>query len=148
MSVGRAAHRKILVVDDDAVVRSRSASILTAAGMEVLQAEDGFAALAILSRRSLEIVLLIADTEMPGMDGYDLIHRARILCPSLRFLRLARDTNAAPPAEVSDCRSVPAVSKPLAPSTLLAHVRLALASGAQNGKREAPTSNGSWDRRG
>jgi len=141
MSVGRAAHRTILVVDDDAIVRTRNAGILTAAGMEVLQAEDGFAALAILSRRFAEIALLIADTEMPGMDGYDLIRRARILCPSLRCLRLARDVHAAPPSEVRDCRGVPALPKPLAPSTLVAQVRLLLASGLENGKHESPTSN-------
>jgi len=70
---------KILVVDDETVVRESLRDWLTEAGYEVFTAEDGFKALDIINRERTSIV--IADLVMPGMDGIELIKKAKEIIP-------------------------------------------------------------------
>lgn len=57
----------ILVVDDDAFNREYLRILLEAGGFSVLEASDGFAALAMLQDTVPDLVLL--DVVMPGLDG-------------------------------------------------------------------------------
>jgi diguanylate cyclase (GGDEF)-like protein len=61
---------KILVVDDDAVVRREVVEDLESAGYKVVTAEDGQAALAKV--RDERPDLIIMDVEMPGMGGREV----------------------------------------------------------------------------
>ncbi len=65
----------ILIVDDDRALRRAIATALTDLGHEAAEAGDGEAALAWLSRRHADAVLL--DLRMPGMDGMDVLRRIR-----------------------------------------------------------------------
>jgi diguanylate cyclase (GGDEF)-like protein len=60
--------RRVLVVDDDPVLRLLASRCLTAMGLAVEQAEDGPSAIAAVSRAVPQLVLL--DVEMPGLDGF------------------------------------------------------------------------------
>ena len=73
---------KILVVDDEAVIRDLMTDILTEEGYEVQSAPSGKEALEILQGHD-EFVLLFTDIMMPHMDGIELIRKARTLRPSL-----------------------------------------------------------------
>jgi len=65
----------ILVVDDDAAVRSLLCDVLEAEGYAVRGAEDGFAALRqVQSDRPACVVL---DIMMPGLDGHAVLTRLR-----------------------------------------------------------------------
>jgi CheY-like chemotaxis protein len=76
----------VLVVEDSATVRQLSAGILRALGYSVLEAEDGQVALAIL-KKPIDIDLLFTDLIMPnGIDGQELLRRARELRPGLKAL--------------------------------------------------------------
>ena len=61
---------KILVADDEAVVAETIASILEVRGYAVLRAHDGAAALTLLRRGGLD--LLIADQLLPWLSGLEL----------------------------------------------------------------------------
>ncbi len=65
----------VLIVDDDAALRSAIATALTDLGHQTAQAADGEAALAWLSRNRADAVLL--DLRMPGMSGMDVLRRIR-----------------------------------------------------------------------
>jgi len=71
----------ILTVDDDPDLRELVRELLTAQGYIVATAADGFSALKIL--KTFHIDLLLSDLQMPGMDGVDLIRRARAANPAL-----------------------------------------------------------------
>jgi len=70
---------RVLVVDDDADVRAGVVEVLRETGYEVETAPDGFRALAKLTE--CEPDLLLTDLKMPGMDGIELMERARKLDP-------------------------------------------------------------------
>nr|WP_210278652.1 response regulator [Microvirga flocculans] len=65
--------RTILVVDDSITTRTLEKSILEAQGYEVVLSVDGIDALHILRSGEAMIDLVIADVEMPRMDGFGLL---------------------------------------------------------------------------
>ena len=67
--------RKILVVDDDASVRSLVRDVLEVEGYAVDLAEDGFSALRRIEADRPDCVVL--DIMMPGMDGHGVLSRIR-----------------------------------------------------------------------
>jgi len=80
-----AAKVRILLVDDDAEVRTVTAAYLSEMGHRVVEAADGASALDIL-RADDQFDLLVADFAMPGMTGLDLAERARGLRSDLGIL--------------------------------------------------------------
>lgn len=82
-SPARGAGEWILVVDDEAAVRSVTQRILTAFGYRVRTAGDGEAALAVLDELGDEVAAVVTDLMMPGMDGSDLISRLSDQRPGL-----------------------------------------------------------------
>jgi DNA-binding response OmpR family regulator len=69
--------KKILVVDDEASTRSLLRDILQVGEVEVLEAENGDAALQIFKKHKID--LLITDRSMPMMDGIELLKELRRL---------------------------------------------------------------------
>jgi two-component system chemotaxis response regulator CheY len=67
--------KKVLVVDDAAVVRQIVTFMLTNSGYEVIQAVDGNDALTKL--HTSNISMIITDLNMPGMDGIEFIKQVR-----------------------------------------------------------------------
>ena len=62
---------KILVVDDEAEIRSLLAAVLQSKGYEVVTAEDGAAALEAVPRERPAVILM--DLSMPRMNGMDAL---------------------------------------------------------------------------
>ena len=62
---------KILVVDDEAEIRSLLAAVLQSKGYEVVTAEDGAAALQAVPRERPAVILM--DLSMPRMNGMDAL---------------------------------------------------------------------------
>lgn len=75
---------KVLVVDDEAIIRQSLHDWLSDAGYEVLTAENGPKALETIQREGLRIV--ITDLVMPGMDGIELMKRAREISPDIEVI--------------------------------------------------------------
>ena len=64
---------KILLVDDDVLLRDMYATKFTEAGHTVKTAESGESALQVLSEESFDVALL--DMVMPGMTGTELLQK-------------------------------------------------------------------------
>jgi len=78
----RPAPKRVLIADDDALVRGSLAAVLECEGFIVEEAENGAQAVAAALRRRPDLVLL--DLNMPTMDGwlaFSKLDRARPLVP-------------------------------------------------------------------
>lgn len=64
--------RKILIVDDSELNRSLLADMLEGS-FEIIEAENGTEAIAILQEHELEISLMLLDIVMPQMDGFEVL---------------------------------------------------------------------------
>ncbi len=73
--------RSILIVDDDAWIRSSLTDALSRSGKEVRTAEDADAALTALAESPADVVL--TDVRMPGMDGLELLRLLRERMPDV-----------------------------------------------------------------
>jgi two-component system chemotaxis sensor kinase CheA len=71
----RAARKRVLVVDDSITTRTLEQSVLEAAGYDVVTAVDGADGWRVLQERGADVV--VADVEMPRMDGLELCHAVR-----------------------------------------------------------------------
>ncbi len=72
---------KILVVDDEDIVRESLRDWLEEVGYKVDIAESGDKALRIIKQKKIKI--MIADLIMPGMNGIELMKRAREMVPTI-----------------------------------------------------------------
>lgn len=76
----------ILFVEDDAIVRTVSESMLADMGYRVITASDGEEALSVYESRWREINLVISDYFMPRKSGTDLFNALRSVNPDLKFI--------------------------------------------------------------
>jgi two-component system nitrogen regulation response regulator GlnG len=76
-----AAARQVIVVDDDAGLRTLFIAILERKGFTVDVAPDGRAAYDQISRNPYSVILL--DLMMPDVNGFELLERLARECPSL-----------------------------------------------------------------
>lgn len=60
---------KVLVVDDEKIIRIFFRRLLVAQGFEVTEVEDGYRALELIKENTFDICFL--DVKMPGMDGLE-----------------------------------------------------------------------------
>lgn len=131
---------RVLLVDDDALVREVMSDELRRHGHEVAEHEGGASALTHLDRDPAWD-LLVSDLSMPGMDGLALIRAARARRPGLHALLLTGYAGDGALYEALDAadpalRGVVLVGKPVTGRVLAARVAEAL------GPAPAPTAAG------
>ena len=76
----------VLVVDDDAKLRSSICKFLRARGHRTHEAGNGSEALGLLRQHDFDIV--ITDIKMPGMDGFELLREVRCLSPDTEVIMI------------------------------------------------------------
>lgn len=77
---------RILVADDDAMVRDVIVKFLSGQGYDVLTANDGLEALQLLSIEDVHLVL--TDLKMPGADGIEVLRTAARINPKIAVVIL------------------------------------------------------------
>lgn len=78
---------RLLIVDDEPLIRMSLTETLTEVGYAVRSAEDGLSALAEIRREFPEI--LISDLNMPGMSGFELLPVIRQRFPGIRVIAMS-----------------------------------------------------------
>lgn len=76
---------RVLLVEDETVLRELATENLQEAGYEVIAAADGAGALEAL-RSNEEIDVLLSDIRLPGMNGYQLAEAGRALRPDMKII--------------------------------------------------------------
>ena len=78
---------KVLVVDDDALLRMSLLQTLTHAGYKVRSADGGHAALSEIDRETPD--LLLSDLNMPGLSGFELLSEVRRRFPAIQVIAMS-----------------------------------------------------------
>ena len=88
--------RRVLIVDDEATIRTALRRFFTKRGWEVDEAEDGPQALASLCAAGPPYHLVVSDVRMPNMSGMELYAQAVHAQPALyrRFIFSSGDAAA------------------------------------------------------
>ena len=81
--------RAILVVDDNAGIRTLVSRTLARKGGQVLEASDGVEALARLAQAERPVDLVLTDLTMPAMGGRSLVNEVRRLYPRVKILTMS-----------------------------------------------------------
>ena len=118
----------ILVVDDDAGVRTLTKRLLERAGFRVLAAADGLQALDVVAAHGKAIDLVLTDVVMPGMSGRELAEELWRARPETRVLFMSGYTEDAITRHGVLARGTHLISKPYSASELTAKVRQVLDS--------------------
>jgi len=72
-AIPRPPHTRVLLVDDDDVMRLSMAELLRHLGIDCVETDNGSTALSQAALRHFDVVL--TDIQMPGMDGYALAEK-------------------------------------------------------------------------
>jgi two-component system, chemotaxis family, chemotaxis protein CheY len=115
---------RILVVDDSGLARRRARTILEGAGFEVLEAEDGIAALESYFVAKPDVVLL--DLVMTGMCGLDVLSKLRELDPTAKVIVVSADVQTSSHDMVADAGASGFVVKPFEADEIVAKVNSTL----------------------
>lgn len=119
---------KILIIEDEVANRQALAAMLKLEGYQVLEADSGRQALALLEKELPDLILL--DLVMPEMDGYDVFRQLQS-CERTRHIPVlvvsglasAWDIERAAQAGLTNF-----LTKPFEPEELLARIQEALSA--------------------
>lgn len=111
----------ILIVDDDATLRTAVGLMLTKNGYRVADAADGRAALEAVKKAKPAVVLL--DVEMPGMDGWRTLKALREQGSDVPVLMFTHVDDVDSRVHGLETGADDYIGKPCAPAELLARLR-------------------------
>ena len=80
---------RILLVEDEALVRLFTSRILRVCGYDVIEAESGEDALNQLAEMESGVDLLLTDVVMPGVSGGDLAKQLKLALPDLKVIYMS-----------------------------------------------------------
>jgi two-component system, chemotaxis family, chemotaxis protein CheY len=118
---------KALVVDDSKAVRMILAKTLRELGYEVLEAANGREALEVMEQQISAVRLVLADWNMPELNGLDLLKRLRAnpLLSSLVVVMVTTETEMDQMAEALEAGANEYVMKPFTRDILVEKLQLA-----------------------
>jgi two-component system chemotaxis response regulator CheY len=106
--------KKALVVDDSRTIRMIIRRILIELGYEICEAGNGVEALEVMAREKNAVDLVLADWNMPEMNGMDLLKqlRANIDLASLKVIMVSTETEMGQMASALEAGANEYVMKP------------------------------------
>jgi DNA-binding NtrC family response regulator len=119
---------RILVADDDAVIREGLRRILTAEGYDVETVSNGRAALERLEQQRFK--LLVTDLKMPGMSGLEVLQSLRACQPELPVVLITGYAAIDNAVEAMKNGATDYLSKPFSNDEIVSKVKNAMKSRA------------------
>ena len=84
MTMAEQVSMTVLVIDDDAHIRSSIGKFLIARGHTVIEAANGEKGIEAVESQAVDIV--ITDVKMPGIDGFEVLRRMRSVAPETEVI--------------------------------------------------------------
>lgn len=134
---------KVLIVEDEDLIREVIVINLSRAGYDVFQAANGEDGIDKFNSVKPEVVLL--DINLPGMDGFEVCRRIREKAPTAGIIMLTARSQEADRIGGLKSGADDYITKPFSPAELVARVealarRLAIVHGAGTGLEEPVVS--------
>jgi two-component system, cell cycle sensor histidine kinase and response regulator CckA len=126
-----ARHETVLLVEDEPTVREVTREILVSEGYHVLEAAHGQAALELTMQYAERLDLVLTDVRMPGLSGYEMAEKLRILRPRLRVLFMSAYTDDVRVLAAAQTADFAYLQKPFTVNGLLQQVQNLLAQGQE-----------------
>ncbi|MCK6479078.1 MAG: response regulator [Planctomycetaceae bacterium] len=139
---------RILLVEDEPLVRNLARQALESRGYSVTEASSGEEALPILGGGGAPFALVVSDVVMPGMRGPALAERARERIPGLPFLFMSGYNEDADLDRAVAAGESAFLQKPFAPGDLARRVREILDGRGPSGPFRAAAVRPEGDRKG
>jgi CheY-like chemotaxis protein len=117
-----AGAKTILLVEDEAFVRTVTAEALESAGYRIVAAANATEALKVYCDEPTPVDLLLTDVVMPGMSGRELAAQFKTICPRGRVLLMSGYAGEIALCELSS-QSGNYLGKPFSIDALLKRVR-------------------------
>jgi len=117
---------KILVIDDEQIMRDGCARILSKNGCSVLTAENGSVCLAKLQESHKEIDIILLDLMMPGMSGMEVLEKIQALDDTILIIIITGYATVASAVEAMKKGAYDFIAKPFTPDQLRIVVKRAL----------------------
>jgi PAS domain S-box-containing protein len=119
----------VLVVDDEAAIRTMMELALRSHGYQVLAAADGQAAKTLFAAHVAEVRLVVTDMMMPGLSGIETVRALRRIGPQVAVVAMSGDRGHRGELEKLGPPKIHLLSKPFTIDNLLTLVREALDAG-------------------
>jgi CheY-like chemotaxis protein len=116
--------RKVLVVDDDAVVNRSITRVLSGEGYQVRETMSGKEALAELDHQQYDLVF--TDIKMPGMDGLEMTSRVKKAHPGVPVVVITGFGTEANESRAKELGVAGFLRKPLTPEMIIENADRAL----------------------
>ena len=120
------AAETILLVEDEAAVRTLAKRILSQKGYRVFEASDGAIALRVAAAHVGEIDLVLTDVAMPNLGGRGMVEELLELSPEIRVLFMSGYPKEEIFPDKGSANRTPYLQKPFTGETLFSEVRAAL----------------------
>lgn len=116
--------KKILVIDDESIVRMSCSRTLTPEGYLVTLASSGNEGLELLEKEAYSLILL--DLKMPDMDGIEVLRAIKEKWPDMKVIMITGYSTVETAVQALRLGAFNHIEKPFTPDTLLAAVKEAL----------------------
>jgi DNA-binding NtrC family response regulator len=115
---------KILVIDDEDIVRTSCSRALVPEGHEVKAAKNGLDGLKMISEEKFDLVL--TDLKMPDMDGIEVLRRIKEGWPEVEVIIITGYQTVDTAVKSIKLGAFDYIEKPFTPDALIAAVAKAL----------------------
>ena len=113
--------KKILVIEDEANIRSFVVINLKRAGYDVLEAGSGEEAFEVLEHNR-DVVLMVVDLMLPGIDGYEICRRIRARGSDMGIIMLTARSQEMDKVTGLMTGADDYITKPFSPAELTARI--------------------------
>ena len=111
---------KVLIVDDEALIRDVIKEYLKLENMDYLEANDGYEAIDLVKNNNFDVVIM--DIMMPKMDGYTAVKEIRKFS-NVPFIMLSARSEEYDKLTCFDIGADDYVTKPFSPRELIARIK-------------------------
>ena len=118
------AKPKILIIDDEAIVRISCKKCLLPEGYEVDSAENGIEGLRLVESNAYDLIL--TDLKMPDMDGIEFLAKIKETHPNEKVIMITGYSTTEHAEQAMRSGAYNYIEKPFTPETLVKAVKDAL----------------------